>query len=325
MVSKNELLEDVFGRQIAYDAQVVFAGTPDESLGETLREMESVVAAERYSTRQEDFTRGDVTVRGSAMFLDPDSTMIHLADTRGKPVALPEEGIILSSTFAEALGVRTGDTILVGDTEVVVSGISFQKGMVCQFLPLSELDKFRSPDMSGWLVRLQEGADGKEITDRLYHEKGYVTTLWMALLEKGYSDLFASFDLYVWILVLLNGIVSVFIVVTTGQNNLREQQLSLSILRVAGFQRRKISARWFLQFLVYMLFGLAIGFPLGRLVATVGLGFLSNTTRQLSYISSPYQYVVTTVFTFLFLLLGHVISVRVMKKWDLVENTKGRE
>ena len=325
MVSKNELLEDVFGRQIAYDAQVVFADEPDESLGDVLRGMESVAAAEPYCTRQEDLSRGEVTLHGSVMFLDPDSTMIFLTDARGNPLPLPEEGIMLSASYAEALGVQAGDTILVGDTEVVVSGISFQKGMVCQFLPLSEKEKFHQPDMTGWLVRLKEGADGREITDRLYREQGYVTTLWMALLQKGYSDLFASFDLYVWILILLNGIVSVFIVVTTGQNNLREQQLSLSILRVSGFQRRKISARWFLQFLVFMLFGLVIGFPLGRLVATVGLKLLSNSTRQLTYISSPYQYIVTTVFTFLFLLLGHVISVRIMKKWDLVENTKGRE
>ena len=52
---------------------------------------------------------------------------------------------------------------------------------------------------------------------------------------------------------------------------------------------------------------------------------MSNSIRHLEYIPSAFQYVWTAVSTFAFVLAGHLITVRSMKKWDLAENCKGRE
>ena len=61
------------------------------------------------------------------------------------------------------------------------------------------------------------------------------------------------------------------------------------------------------------------------MIAVKGLEILSNSSRHLEYIPAAFQYIWTTACTFAFLLAGHIISTRSMKKWDLVENTKGRE
>lgn len=76
---------------------------------------------------------------------------------------------------------------------------------------------------------------------------------------------------------------------------------------------------------LYFMFSLAIGYAAGRGVAEIGLNVLSNSTRHLEYISSPFQSVWTAVSVFVFLVIGHLITMRSMKNWDLVENTKGRE
>lgn len=111
----------------------------------------------------------------------------------------------------------------------------------------------------------------------------------------------------------------------TGWNNLHEQKLSLSVLRAIGFQQRQISARWFLQSLLYLVFSLLIGFLVGQVAAVRSLELMSNSARHLEYIPSLFQYAWTGISTFVFILAGHLITMRSMKKWDLVENTKGRE
>ncbi len=88
---------------------------------------------------------------------------------------------------------------------------------------------------------------------------------------------------------------------------------------------RQISARWFLQSLLYLVFSLLIGFGVGQLLAKISMEMMSNSTRHFEYIQDSYQYVWTGISTFVFILAGHLVTMRSMKKWDLVESTKGRE
>ena len=325
ITSKNAVIDEVFGHQILYDAQVIFAKEPKESAEDTLREISAVKKASRYWSRSEDLSYEGKSVRASLMFMEPGNDMIMLTDAKGQPMDYPTEGIVLSTNVAQALGVQTGDTVMAGNTEVVVAGTSRQMALECQFLPAAERERFREAEQTGWLIRLQEGADKNAITEGLYKEEGYAATLWRSLMFEGFSELFDSFDLFTWMLVILCGFVAVFIVVNTARNNLLEQQLSLSVLRAIGFQHSQISARWFLQSLLFLICSLAIGFVLGQATAVKSLELLSNSARHFEYVSSFFQYAWTTICTFVFLLIGHLISVRTMKKWDLVENVKGRE
>jgi putative ABC transport system permease protein len=194
-----------------------------------------------------------------------------------------------------------------------------------QYLPAAERDLYRKPEQTGWMIRLKDGADGTEIVIRLYREKGYVTTLMKSVMKKGFEDILNQFDLFAWMLVVLCGLVGLFIVVNTGWNNLHEQKLSLSVLRAIGFQQRQISARWFLQSLLYLVLSLLIGFGIGQIVAVKSMDQMNNSIRHLEYIPALFQYAWTGISTFVFILAGHLIMMRSMKKWNLVENTKGRE
>jgi putative ABC transport system permease protein len=326
IVSKNEILTDVFSRKLLYDAQVFFS--PEDLEEETeakIRQIESVETAERFWAREEDIAYRDRSIRGRLLFLEPDTVMVSLTDLQDRPMEYPREGIVLSGSIAKTLGVKEGDMVTVGGTETPVTGISHQMSMDFQYLPAAEKDLYRKAEQTGWLLRLKEGSDGSDIASRLYREEGYLTTLLKSVMQKGYDDLFSTYDLYVWMLVTLCGIIGIFIIVNTGWNNLQEQKLSLSVLRAIGFQQRQISARWFLQSLLYLVCSLLIGFLIGQVVAVKSLDLMSNSVRHLEYVPALFQYAWTGISTFVFILAGHLITMRSMKKWDLVENTKGRE
>ena len=325
LVSKNEILKEVFDRQIRYDAQVLLAEEPDTALLEEIRALDSVAAAEPFLSREEELSFGGKSVRGTLVFLEPDTVMVSLTDPQGRPMGFPEEGIVLSGTVAETLGVKAGDTVLVGRTETVVAGVSRQLTAGCQYLPAKDAGRYRTAGQAGLMLRLRDGADGADVLVRFSRREGYITTVWRALMQKSYSELFESYDMYTWLLVILCAVVGIFIVVTTGRNNLQEQKLSLSVLRVVGFRREQISAHWFLQSLLVFLFSLILGFLVGKITAVKSLELLSNSSRRLEYVHSLYQYGMAAACTFVFLLVGHLITMRNMKHWDLVQNTKGRE
>ena len=326
IVSKNEVLTDTFDRKLLYDAQVFFnAEDIEEETEESIRQIESISDADRFWAREEDISYRDRSIRGKLLFLEPDTDMVTLTDLKGRPMDYPREGIVLSGSFAKALGVKEGDVVTVGETETRVTGISHQMTMDFQYLPAAERGLYRKAEQTGWMIRLTDGADGTEIVFRLYREKGYVTTLMKSVMKKGFEDVLNQFDLFAWMLVVLCGLVGLFIVVNTGWNNLHEQKLSLSVLRAIGFQQRQISARWFLQSLLYLVLSLLIGFGIGQIVAVKSMGLMNNSIRHLEYIPSAFQYAWTGISTFVFILAGHLVTMRSMKKWDLVENTKGRE
>ena len=325
IVSKNELLSEVFDHLLLYDGQIVFAEEPENSVAEKIRQMETITVSERFWTREETIFAGEKAIRGNLMFLEAGTTLISLKDVAGNPLEWPAEGIVLSGRCADTLGVKVGDTVIIGDIEEKVTAVSRQPAMEFQFLPASELSRFPATQQTGWLIRLREGADGKEVTTRLYQEKGYVTVLWKSLMLQGYQENLDLLDLFARMLIALCGVVGIFIVVDTGRNNLQDQSLPLSILRALGFRRHEISARWFVQTLLYMICALLIGFPVGRILAAKGLELISNSMRHLDYIPSAFQYFWTGISTFVFILIGHWIAVRCMRKWNLVENIKGRE
>lgn len=326
IVTKNEILKDVFEKNLRYDAQVFFSPEDlEEGTEAKIRQIESVSEAEQFQTREEDISYQGRSVRKNLLFLEPETTMVFLTDMQGRPMAYPREGIVLSGSVAKDLGVKEGDTVTVGETEAPVTGISHQMAIDFQYLPAADTDLYRKAEKTGWMIRLKDGTDGTEIASRLYREKGYVTTLMKSVMKKGYEEILNQFDLYAWMLVALCGIVGIFIVVNTGWNNLHEQKLSLSVLRAIGFQQRQISARWFLQSLLYLVFSLLIGFAVGRILAKNSMELMCNSVRHFEYIPDPYQYVWTGISTFAFILTGHLVTMRSMKKWDLVESTKGRE
>ena len=326
IVTKNEILKDVFDRNLLYDAQIFFS--PEDLEEETeikIRRIESVSEAEQFQAREEDISYQGRSVRKNLLFLEPETTMVSLTDMRNRPMEYPREGIVLSGSAAKDLGVKEGDIVTVGETQARVTGISHQMAIDFQYLPAAETDLYRKAEKTGWMIRLKDRADGTEIASRLYREKGYETTLMKSVMRKGYEDVLNQFDLFAWMLIALCGIVGIFIIVNTGWNNLHEQKLSLSVLRAIGFQQRQISVRWFLQSLLYLVFSLLIGFAIGRILAIISMEMMSNSVRHFEYIPDLYQYVWTGISTFVFILAGHLVTIRSMKKWDLVKNTKGRE
>ena len=115
------------------------------------------------------------------------------------------------------------------------------------------------------------------------------------------------------------------IVVNTSQTNLLEQKRELCVLRTLGFQHGELSLHWFSQSLLHFLCSCALGFPVGVAVAKRAMLNMEISDRSYPFVNSPWDYAVTAGLVFAYIVFSHFLSMRSLRRWDIVECVKDKE
>jgi ABC-type antimicrobial peptide transport system permease subunit len=137
--------------------------------------------------------------------------------------------------------------------------------------------------------------------------------------------IFDIYDVAAWIIIGFAVLIGLIIVVNTSQTNLLEQSKELCVLRTLGFSHRIVSGKLFLQSLFYFVFSCIIGMPFGVAVARMALRQIATKGREYPFASGIAECLLTAGLVFGYILLSHLISMRSMKKWNIVERVKEKE
>lgn len=324
MTSTDHIEADLFENRIHYDCQVLFSSEPDPELEAEIRNRSSISVMETAQCYTVDIAFGEQTEPLSLMTVDRVSDLLTVPDQNGQPVEVPDHGIILPDMEKETLGIRVGDTVSVGGVPMEVAAFSRQTGNMTAYLSPSQAALLNEPPQYAWLIRLNAGED-RDLSVRLQQEEGYIMTVTTRVLRTSVRDIMKQFDLFAWIAMGFAFTLGLFIMTNTNQTNLLEQRRELCILRALGFQRRGISAHWFIHSLLYFFFGLAAGLPMGLWVTQTAFRLLSNSSRRFIYVPELYQFLWTAGILFLFLLIAHLLSIRTLKKWNIADNVRDME
>ncbi|MBR0515022.1 MAG: FtsX-like permease family protein [Clostridia bacterium] len=324
IVSKDDIIEEMFVRRIHYDCQVYFSAKPTPEQEEGIRTQSWIAQVDSVRTYSAEAVSGHDSVPVTVMALKEEASLLSVPDEHGRIMDLPHEGIVLAIDDARKLGVQKGDTVTIAGVSLTVAGISRQSGNVYSYCSLTQAEALGEPDQYMWLVRLN-GDNDQELIGWLKDSENYIMTVITQILSDGINELHAPYDLIGWLIAGFAVVLGLFIIVNTNQTNLQNHKKELSILRAIGFQRREISLHWFSHAVLYFLISLALGLPLGYELSVITLKKVGAASHQFFYVSSPYQYVMTIGILFLFLLLAHLLSMHSLKKWNLVESVRDKE
>ncbi len=184
--------------------------------------------------------------RIEVMGLAPASELRRLVDTRERAVALPRDGIVLSSKLAELLAVKPGARVSLAFTEgerrsvsVEVAGLVDDYAGVAAYVDAEALARLAgdSPRATGALIR----ADPRHI-DALYHAlKRMPGVSGVSLREAGLASFRAILDRSFAVAATLNIVfaclISFGLVYNGARIALSERATELATLRVLGFTR----------------------------------------------------------------------------------------
>lgn len=322
ITSKNRILHELYEERIRYDCQIFFDEQPNEEMLNEMKELGFTANVEPMIYYESEVRYKSRIEKAVVNALVRDTEQVRVFNAEGDRLDIPAKGIVLERHLAEKLGVSVGDTVYVDGLAFEITEISEQS--VSRFQYIANESAVGEGSLGCVILDVDE-ADEQKLLAYLTETDTYLYSVFTRLAYEGNAKVFRTYDLAAFIIIGFAIIIGLTIVYNTTQTNLLERKKELCVLRTLGFQRSEISASLFVQSLLQFLFSCLVGLPTGMVVAKTALKKISTEGREYVFANGPREYLFTILLVFAYIVLSHILAMRSMKKWDLVENVKEKE
>jgi putative ABC transport system permease protein len=327
--------EHTFDRAQRQDLQVAFRRPLDPRALSELARAPGVLRAEGVRTIPIRARNGQ-RVRDSVLmgFADRTTTLRQLIAKGGRVVPVPAEGVLLTQTLGELLGLRIGDPIEIelreGRRRTVRPLVS---GFIDETIGLSVY-------ASAQLINQLSGDQGAVSSVLLQVERSDLERVEAHLLSSpeiidvsdARADKVRLFDLNarimdVWtaISVALAASVAFGVVYNNARINLGARSRELASLRVLGFSRREVSQVLLASLLLEVAIGIPIGLVFGHFWAVQFMSAVDPETFRWQVVVAPSTYLLVTLVIVLAASASAFWVRRSVDRFDLISVLKARE
>lgn len=313
--SNSHVVDEVFDERCFYDVRATFSSEVDDSFVEDLNGFEGVegfgysygwirkISANGFSS--------EVTIVG----YDEDSVYYGIDVKPGQ--------IVIDTILADALKVKVGDKVLVGDSSFVVSRISEQGIMRTQYVCSADMDKLGNPDR--FFVIMDGEVDEQAMFRFLDKYDDFMYVIFRTFSRDYQTYLFDLINTPVRIIIAFAVVIGLVAVVNTVQTTLQDQKSELCVILSLGFHRSQISKTWYIQTLIQFAVSCLIGLPLGSFAIKFLMSFLKNEHGYIAYYVTCKQYLISALIILFYLSLSHIMALNSMKRWNIAENVKDKQ
>ena len=230
------------------------------------------------------------------------------------PIALADEGIVLTEKAAEVLGVTPGDTVMLYDENDVgdktgdgraftVAGVT--ENYLGHFAYLSPQAFEQAFEEKPWYgltyVKLAEGADRAALGNELLAIDGVSTVSFVSDKISTYEDMLDVMNKLIYVIMALSAALAFVVLYNLTNINIAERIREIATLKVLGFTRGEVNAYIFREIVVMSLIGALAGcaggvpltFYIARAAETADMMF-GRVIEPASYVLS---FALTMVFT----------------------------
>ncbi len=339
----SSISERQYGEIFVYDSNLSLSDnrTPEqvETLIEQAAGTEGVSGVLPLASKQTDVLSADSkkTVVSVSMYIpgDPDGLdgFINLRDSEtGEPLKLTDDGCVITEKLSRLLSVEVGDSILLRDStgekrEVKVTGIA--ETYVSHYVYLTPglyQSLFRdSAAPTLLLLTMDENVESESVYPSLLQLDGVQGLIGMSYYSDAFSDLIASLNMIVWVLIGAAAALAVIVMYNLININVSERVRELATIKVLGFYDREVSDYICRENTVAALMGMLVG-----LVGGIALEEFVVTTAEVDIVlfvhSLPLSaYLLSAGLTVIFILLVNQIVHHSLKKIDMVQSLKSVE
>lgn len=328
------LIDTEFTVKMRQDVTVTFVEPRSSRAIHELERLPGVLRVESHRTVAARLRSGHIERSISLAGLPEDLTLNRVVDQQGRSHALPASGLMMSSTLAQVLGVRLGDSVIVevleGSRPVrtlpVASIIDDNMGLQA-YMDVDELRRLMGEGrtVSGAYLQVDEAAL-PELHTRL---KLIPAVAGVALTEasrRSFRETMAeNLAVQIGINVIFAGIIAFGVVYNAARISLSERSRELASLRVLGFTRREIS----MILLGELAIVTGLSLPLGSLIGYgLSIVILASVTSEVFRMPLVIQ-TNTIAWTWLVILVAAALSGLIVRRrldqLDLVAVLKTRE
>lgn len=258
----------------------------------------------------------------------------RMMDDKGRLIAMPEEGIVMSRQLGEILGARIGDVIQVqalegqrATREVPVRGFLEDFAGVAAYMDIDALRRlmhegetvsgaYLSVDEKNWSEFMRKVKDTPRIA---------ITLVKQDQLEAFRSTTGQSIGIIRKLYLTLAIIVAFGVVYNSARIALSERGRDLATLRVVGFTQREVAGVLLGELTLLVLAALPMGLLFGRGLATFIITQLRTETVRLPLKISLFTYSLAVMVVLGAALASFAVVSRMLRKLDMIAVLKARE
>lgn len=332
-----------YGEIFAYDSTLSLSDNLSDEQIETLTEeaadTDGISGVLAMTSKQTDVLSSDSkkTVTSVTIYVPSEPDMvdgfIHLRDSEsGEQLSLTDEGCIITEKLSRLLSVKAGDSIYLRDSngerrEVLVTGIAetYVSHYIYMTPTLYEPLYREQPEPTALLLTMAEDADTDSTSASLLHLDGVQGVIGMSYYSDAFSDLVASLNMIVWVLIGAAAALAVIVMYNLININVSERIRELATIKVLGFYDREVSDYICRENTAAALMGMLVG-----LVGGIALEEFVVNTAEVDVVLFVHglpvsAYLLAAGLTIVFILLVNQIVHFSLKKIDMVESLKSVE
>ncbi|MDR0406148.1 MAG: FtsX-like permease family protein, partial [Clostridiales bacterium] len=287
-----DVLMEHFTKVQQYDVKVTLAGSSDQrGAARELAARKGVTRVEAIFEMPAELTRLNYKKDTVIIGIDKGSELYKVYDGGGRQVAVPDEGIVLSSYIAEKLGAKVGGVVVVNspyarnqDIKITVSGIISQSIGANAYMSGAALNRLAGSAHAATSLMALADQDGvREI------KESYKTAANVSLIEARqetidkYLEIMGSATGTIWIMAVVS-IFTVFAVIyTSSMISLDERRREFSLLRLMGMRLGEVMEIISLEQWIVGAAGILLGIPLSFLFNYVIVRSMSGDIYSLPF------------------------------------------
>ena len=316
------------------DVMVSFDRPVPLSVANDLRRLPGVIDAEPYRTEPVRMHLRGRSEDAAIMGLVDDAQLLRVVDEKRGPVALPDEGLVISSLLARSIGARTGDRVEVEfrlwsqtwTSVAVVDTVHTMMGKQA-FMRLDALNRLSRDGAGAGEAALQVDPQAMPAFWGAVKNAPLIN----AVFDK--AGTMASFNettsrnmgVFSGILTLFAVAMAVGIVYNAARITLSERAWELASLRVLGMTRAEVSVLLLGQLAVELLVALPIGCVAGWALATLMMRLMSSDSIDFPVVIEPSTYAMAALIVLAAGVVSALMVRRQIDRLDLVAVLKVRE
>ena len=332
--SLDAMMDDYFFRTQRQDIALTFAEVRPDSVRHELAHWTGVLAVETVRDVAARLRHGHRERRVQITGIDPGSDLSRLLDSAGRPVAVPENGLVMTSKLAELLDAQAGDRVTLEVLEGRRPTVRVPVRVVIEeliglgaYMDRGALNRLMGDDAVASGARLL--VDAADLPAFFATVKETPAVQGVAVQETALQRFRSVMDetmlTMVFFYVVFASLIAIGVVYSNARIALSERGRELATLRVLGFRRGEVTYIFIGGVAATVLVALPLGCVLGYGLAALMAGLFDSELYRLPLVVSPATYGWAVLAVLAAAVATGALMTRRIARLDLVAVLKMRE
>ena len=332
--SMDFIVDAEFHRAAREDLAVSFIENTERKALFELAALPGVRYAEPFRSVGIKLRQGNIERRSVVQGFAPGMELHRVLDASLRPVALPEDGLVLSDVLAKVLGTRPGDIITLESLEgrrdihqVKVAGIVEQWIGMSAYMDIDALNRLMGDgDVISGVFLAVDPRDRPRLLDLLEERPRVAGTRSQAGTIQSWHETFEEVLLtFVGFIAAMAGAITLGVVYNAARITLSERSRELASLRVLGFTRREISHILLGELSFLVLLAIPLGFLIGTWLSYQWAAQAPAELFKIPVVISPATFALSATVVLMAAVLSALIVRQRLNHLDLISALKTKE